>query len=92
MTIENNIPSPEIMAKLNELNGWSVQRKNSFEKITEQLDMLFHDINNGKFGENAKTSQFYLHIKGIKDANPKPTNSELESIKSELDALITAEE
>ena len=88
MTIENNIPSPEIMAKLNELNGWSIQRRNSFEKIEEQLDMLFHDINDGKFGEDAKTGEFYLHIKSIKDNNPKPTSSELETIKSELDTLI----
>lgn len=92
MTIENNIPSPEIMTKLNELNGWSVERRNSFEKLEEQLDMIFHDIDNGKFGEDAKTGQFYLHIKGIKDSNPKPTSSELETIKSELDALIAAEE
>jgi len=92
MTIENNIPPPEIMTKLNELNGWSIQRRNSFEKIAEQLDMLFHDIDDGKCGEDAKTGQFYLHIKGIKDNNPKPTSSELETIKSELDALITAEQ
>lgn len=92
MKIENNIPSPEIMTKLNELNGWSIQRRNSFEEITEQLDMLFHGIEAGKFGEDAKTSQFYLHIKGIKDANPKPTSSQLETIKSELDALIEEQE
>lgn len=92
MKIENNIPSPEIITKLNELNGWSIQRRNSFEEITEQLDMLFHDIEAGKFGEDAKTGQFCLHIKGIKDNNPKPTSSELETIKSELDALIAAEE
>ena len=92
MKIENNIPSPEIMTKLNELNGWSIQRRNSFEEITEQLDMLFHGIEAGKFGEDAKTSRFYLHIKGIKDANPKPTSSQLETIKSELDALIEEQE
>ncbi len=36
-----------------------------------QLDMLWHDIDDGKFGDDAKTGSFYTFIKDIKDANPK---------------------
>ena len=46
--------------------------KSSYPSIGEQLDMLYKDIDSGKFGENAKTSQFYLSIKNVKDSSPKP--------------------
>ena len=46
--------------------------KPSYPSIGEQLDMLYKDIDSGKFGENAKTSQFYLSIKNVKDSSPKP--------------------
>ena len=36
-----------------------------------QLDMLWHDIDDGKFGDDAKTGTFYTYIKNIKDTNPK---------------------
>lgn len=37
--------------------------------LEEQLDKLFHDIDNGTLD---KTGQFYTFIKGVKDAYPKP--------------------
>jgi len=83
-------PSPEIIAKLHEYNGWSVERRNSFGRLEEQLDMLFHDIDNGVFGEQAKTGVFYTHIKNIKDSNPKPSEAELQTIQEELDQLIAS--
>lgn len=46
--------------------------KPSYPSIGEQLDMLYKDIDSGKFGETAKTSQFYLTIKNVKDSSPKP--------------------
>jgi hypothetical protein len=39
--------------------------------IGEQLDVLWHDINNGVLGESAKESQWYKDIKEIKDTHPK---------------------
>ena len=39
--------------------------------IHEQLDLLWHDIDQGKLD---KTGGFYNAIKGIKDRNPKPSS------------------
>ena len=52
--------------------------KNQYHKVRKygqynsQLDMLWHDVNNGLFGENAKTGEWYQFVKGIKDQHPKP--------------------
>lgn len=40
-------------------------------KLEEQLDMLWHDIDNGLLGEQAKTGTWYTHIKAVKDKYPK---------------------
>jgi hypothetical protein len=85
-------PSPEIIAKLNELNGWSVERRNSYQRLEEQLDMLFHDIDAGLLGEQAKTGQFYIHVKNIKDNNPKPSSEQLSILEQELQTLINQQE
>lgn len=45
--------------------------KTIYGQISEQLDMLYKDIDAGKFGDTAKTSAWYLHIKAVKDNNPK---------------------
>ena len=41
--------------------------------IAEQLDLLWHDIDDGKLGDTAKTSSFYTTIKNVKDSSPKPS-------------------
>jgi hypothetical protein len=33
--------------------------------------MLYRDIDAGKLGADAKTGEWYLHIKSVKDNNPK---------------------
>ena len=38
--------------------------------MADQLDLLWHDIDQGKLD---KTGGFYNAIKGIKDRNPKPS-------------------
>jgi uncharacterized lipoprotein YehR (DUF1307 family) len=43
-------------------------RKLAYPSIEEQLDKLFHDIDNGTLDKNG---QFYSVIKTIKDNNPK---------------------
>ena len=43
-----------------------------YETLTDQLDKLYHDIDAGKFGETAKTGEWYLAIKAVKDKYPKP--------------------
>lgn len=45
-------------------------RANLYDKLGDQLDRLFRDIDSGLFGEAAQAGEFYLHIKTIKDTNP----------------------
>ena len=45
--------------------------KPAYPNISEQLDLLWHDIDAGKFGATAKTSSFYTTIKIVKDSSPK---------------------
>jgi len=82
-------PSPEIVEKLELLNGYALARRGQYAEITEQLDKLYHDIDSGLFGESAKTGQFHAHIHNIKSSIPKPDN--LDQVKAELDALIAQE-
>lgn len=44
-------------------------RKTLYPSWESQLDMLYHDIDNGLLGEPAKTSAFYTTLKTIKDEN-----------------------
>lgn len=90
MSNEINFPAPpeNIVAKLNELNGWRNERQNLYV-IATQLEKLYDDVDGGLFGDAAKTGEFYNFIKGIKDSIPKP---DVEAIQAEVDALIAAEE
>tara|TARA_A100001388_G_scaffold194546_1_gene146693 strand:+ start:891 stop:1235 length:345 start_codon:yes stop_codon:yes gene_type:complete len=45
----------------------------TYSSIGDQLDMLYKDIESGKFGDTAKTGTWATHIKAVKDANPKPS-------------------
>mgnify|MGYP001263899829 FL=1 len=45
----------------------------TYPNITEQLDQLFRDVDAGKFGADAKTGEWYIAIKEVKDSNPKPS-------------------
>ena len=47
--------------------------KPSYPNYAYQLDLLWHDIDEGKFGDTAKTSSFYTVIKNVKDSSPKPS-------------------
>ena len=58
----------EVNAKIAELNILDT-RKIAYGNITDQLDKLWHDINDGKLD---KTGSWYLAIKQVKDDNPKP--------------------
>lgn len=50
--------------------AWERSRKDAFPKIEDQLDTLYHDITAGKFGEDAKTSAWYVGISSIKSSYP----------------------
>ena len=43
-----------------------------YPNIRTQLDQLYHDINAGKFGSDAKTGEWFVGISSVKTANPKP--------------------
>jgi len=47
------------------------KRKAYYKMISEQLDNLYHDIDSGKFGDDAKTGNFYIGRKAVKDKYPK---------------------
>ena len=46
---------------------------NTYPLITEQLDQLYHDIESGKFGADAKTGEWFVGITSVKTAYPKPS-------------------
>ena len=49
----------------------STEKRNKYYTLLEeQLDKLYHDIDSGKFGDTAKTGQFYLARKAVKDKFP----------------------
>jgi len=41
-----------------------------------QLDMLWHMMDEGQFGDSLKESKLYLRIKEVKDKFPKPTDAD----------------
>ena len=49
----------------------NTKRENYYSLMREQLDKLYHDIDAGKFGADAKTGNFYLGRKTVKDKFPK---------------------
>ncbi len=57
----------EINEKIAELNILE-DRKIAYGNLTDQLDKLWHDINDGKLD---KTGTWFLAIKKVKDDNPK---------------------
>ena len=70
------IPVADIEAKMNEManepeqSNYAQQRKNSYPKIGDQLDMLWHSIDQD---EELKTKyfNFYQAIKSVKIKHPK---------------------
>ena len=42
-----------------------------YENLGTQLDKLYHDIDSGKLGNDAKTGDFYVGRKAVKDKYPK---------------------
>ena len=47
------------------------KRKNYYPFLLDQLDALWHDIDAGKLGDNAKTGTWYVALKAVKDKYPK---------------------
>ena len=64
----------KVEVDLDRINAWidpntyKYQRVAKYPSIGDQLDMLWHAIDNGTLN---KTSDFYTAIKAVKDAHPK---------------------
>lgn len=52
-----------------EYNAYEGKRARNYPALKEQLDMLYHAIDDGLLGDAAKTSDFYTTLKTIKDEN-----------------------
>ena len=54
-------------------NKYQRDRKEDFRQlgIATELDLLWHDIDDGKFGADAKTGAWYLDVKAVKERFPK---------------------
>jgi hypothetical protein len=59
-----------------EYYSYERNRSSNFPSIETQLDILYHDIEEGKFGELAKTGKWFATIKSVKESNPKPEGPE----------------
>jgi hypothetical protein len=74
--IKGEIPQAEIDAEVTRLQAEydnnQYQRDRQYAPTGDQLDMLWHSIDAGEFGDTAKQSEFYTANKAVKDANPKP--------------------
>ena len=54
-------------------NKYKNVRREKYNNIPEQLDQLYRDVAAGKFGEDAKTGEWYVGITSVKSSNPKPS-------------------
>lgn len=52
------------------INDMRSQRLGKYPDLAEQLDMLWHDIDSGLFGDEAKKGSWFSLIKDIKDEYP----------------------
>lgn len=68
--IEWGIPEDELFVILNNTN--KIVREKDYPKIVDQLDLLWHDINDGLLGESAKQGNWFNNVKEVKEKYPKP--------------------
>lgn len=54
-------------------NAYKLSRRETYISVEEQLDQLYKDVAAGKFGEDAKTGEWYVGITSVKSSNPKPS-------------------
>ena len=58
---------------LNKSASTDEKREGYYSLIRDQLDKLYHDIDSGKFGDTAKTGNWYVGISSVKNTFPKPS-------------------
>lgn len=57
------------MSKLSHVRDYANARKKEYPSVEEQIDMLWHSMNDGLI---PKSEPFYSRIKEVKDKFPKP--------------------
>ena len=62
----------DTMCNHNLSKGETCVEVHGYTSIPNQLDQLYHDVDDGKFGADAKTGAWYLAIKAVKDKYTKP--------------------
>ena len=62
----------EVTRLQTEYDNNQYQRDRNYAPTGDQLDMLWHSIDAGEFGDTAKQSEFYIANKAVKDTFPKP--------------------
>ena len=50
-----------------DIDSTSDKRRLYYPYLLDQLDALWHDIDDGKLGADAKTGTWYLAVKTVKD-------------------------
>ncbi len=73
-----NVDEDAVAEKMAELQAdydakqYQRDRADAYPDLKEQLDLLWHAIDGGKFNVKSKETDFYKKLKAVKDANPKP--------------------
>ena len=69
------------------------KRRQEYPQLGEQLDMIWHLMDEGILGEEVKSSDFYLKLKAVKDKYPKEqiTDTETTDIESTEPELVDTE-
>ena len=71
ITLDQSLITAELTRLQAEYDSKQYQRDRQYAPTGDQLDMLWHSIDAGEFGDTAKQSEFYTANKAVKDANPK---------------------
>tara|TARA_E500000305_G_C3867392_1_gene163486 strand:- start:105 stop:473 length:369 start_codon:yes stop_codon:yes gene_type:complete len=62
---------PRAAEMLGETFALPYTRARLYPELGDQLDALYHDIDDGKLGADAKTGTWYTAVKAVKDEFPK---------------------
>ena len=65
--VGDELPEAELAAMTASI--YKNRRSEQYPPLGEQLDKLFHDIENGTLDANG---EFFTTLKAVKDSNPKP--------------------
>tara|TARA_R110000868_G_scaffold296062_1_gene556353 strand:+ start:697 stop:924 length:228 start_codon:yes stop_codon:yes gene_type:complete len=73
--INIDLPEPRNPSNISSGTQAPTDQRRYYYDIAHQLDCLWHDIDSGLLGEQAKTGAFYQFISEIKAAIPKTQDS-----------------